>query len=120
MSPLRALRPFASLLAAAALGAGLAIAAVAVLGGLHGETRVVNETTVSSAEPAVAGTRMSINEIYRRAAPGVVQITSTTKSPVIRDPFFGQPFSTGPEEALGSGFVIDKAGHIVTNYHVVR
>src|SRR5581483_8168951 len=36
------------------------------------------------------------------------------------DPFFN-PF--GPtvqtQEALGSGFVIDKAGHIVTNYHVV-
>ena len=25
-----------------------------------------------------------------------------------------------PDEALGSGFVIDKAGHIVTNYHVVE
>ena len=23
-------------------------------------------------------------------------------------------------ESLGSGFVIDKAGHIVTNYHVVQ
>ena len=25
-----------------------------------------------------------------------------------------------PQQALGSGFVIDKAGHIVTNYHVIE
>jgi putative serine protease PepD len=35
------------------------------------------------------------------------------------DPF-GFPFpSRQQSEALGSGFVIDKAGHVVTNYHVV-
>jgi S1-C subfamily serine protease len=37
------------------------------------------------------------------------------------DPFFGFAFPTQQKsEALGSGFVIDKAGHIVTNYHVVE
>jgi serine protease Do len=36
-------------------------------------------------------------------------------------PPFGMPTppETGPEMALGSGFVIDKTGRIVTNYHVV-
>jgi S1-C subfamily serine protease len=35
------------------------------------------------------------------------------------DPFnFGLP-QTQQQKALGSGFVMDKAGHIVTNYHVV-
>jgi len=36
-------------------------------------------------------------------------------------PPFGMPTppQTGPEMALGSGFVIDKTGRIVTNYHVV-
>jgi S1-C subfamily serine protease len=33
-----------------------------------------------------------------------------------QDPFFGGQ----PARAQGSGFVIDKAGHIVTNYHVVE
>ena len=53
---------------------------------------------------------MSVNEIYERAASGVVQITSTT----------GSVDSVSPQEALGSGFVLDKVGHIVTNYHVVQ
>jgi S1-C subfamily serine protease len=37
------------------------------------------------------------------------------------DPFFGNPFGAAQtQRALGSGFVLDKAGHIVTNFHVVR
>jgi S1-C subfamily serine protease len=43
-----------------------------------------------------------------------VQITSTRGS-TDTDPFFG-----GTPPALGSGFVLDKAGHIVTNYHVIQ
>ncbi len=66
--------------------------------------------------------RLSINEIYRRSAPGVVQITTTSVATVEPDPFLN-PFGF-PEErrqqALGSGFVIDTTGHIVTNFHVVE
>jgi len=37
------------------------------------------------------------------------------------DPFFGFPVpQTQRQQALGSGFVIDKAGHIITNYHVIQ
>jgi S1-C subfamily serine protease len=65
-----------------------------------------------------------VNEIYRRAAPGVVQVTATevVKTPSV-DPFgfpFTTPQSTQQAQALGSGFVIDKAGHVVTNFHVVQ
>jgi S1-C subfamily serine protease len=51
-----------------------------------------------------------------------VQITSTSVVNVPQDPFFGNPFASPQEEqqSLGSGFVIDKAGHVVTNYHVVQ
>ena len=56
--------------------------------------------------------------IYRQDAPGVVQITATSVTQTT-DPFSLQP-STQTEQSLGSGFVIDKAGHIVTNYHVVQ
>ena len=57
-------------------------------------------------------------QIYRRDAPGVVQITATTVTRTT-DPFSFLP-QTQTEQSLGSGFVIDKAGHIVTNYHVIR
>ncbi|HWQ24580.1 MAG TPA: trypsin-like peptidase domain-containing protein [Gaiellaceae bacterium] len=126
MPSLRSLRPYLALVAAAALGGGVAVGAVAALGGLEGETTVITETVAAPAtgSTAAAGRGMSINEIYERAAPGVVRINATTKStaavPQV-DPFFGGPLPSVPQqEALGSGFVIDKAGHIVTNFHVVQ
>jgi S1-C subfamily serine protease/osmotically-inducible protein OsmY len=51
--------------------------------------------------------------VYQQVSPAVVNITSR----VLRRSFF---FGAYPEEGTGSGFVIDKDGHIVTNYHVVR
>jgi S1-C subfamily serine protease len=114
------LRPYAALVSAAVLGGGVAIGAAWLVGGLDGDSTVVTETVaVPAAEQASAGARMSINEIYKQAAPGVVQITSTKASTTNTDPFFGDPFALPSEQGLGSGFVLDKAGHIVTNYHVV-
>src|SRR5207245_8012987 len=72
---------------------------------------------------AKQGDRLTINQIYSRSAPGVVQITAITVQQVQPDPFFGNPFgspSKQTQQALGSGFVLDKAGHIITNYHVVQ
>jgi S1-C subfamily serine protease len=50
--------------------------------------------------------------VYHRNIGSVVNITSKT---VTLDFFYGLV----PEEGQGSGFIIDKAGHILTNYHVV-
>jgi S1-C subfamily serine protease len=109
----------------AALGGGLALGGAALLGGVVTSTTTVREVVpVASAPiPAVnsSGKGLTINQIYRRAAPGVVQVTATqvVSTPAI-DPFFGSPFPQAQQtKALGSGFVIDKAGHVVTNYHVV-
>ena len=55
----------------------------------------------------------SVQEIYAQAGPGVVQVTSTSVGG--NDPFLGPQ----PRRSLGSGFVFDKSGRIVTNYHVI-
>jgi S1-C subfamily serine protease len=62
---------------------------------------------------------LAVQEIYRRAAPGVVLIT-TTAGIADEDEVPLDPFGFGPRSGLGSGFVIDRAGHIITNYHVVE
>jgi putative serine protease PepD len=120
VSPLPSLRSFAALVAAAVLGGAVAVGATALLGGFEGDTTVVTQTEAAapSQQAVSAGDHMSISEIYKRAAPGVVQITSTTTPRP--SSFFGDQFNGPPEQALGSGFVLDKAGHIVTNYHVVQ
>jgi len=50
--------------------------------------------------------------VYRKNIPAVVNITSKA---VTFDFFYGLV----PQEGQGSGFVIDKDGHILTNYHVI-
>ncbi len=50
--------------------------------------------------------------VYRKNIPSVVNVTSRAMT---FDFFYGLQ----PQEGQGSGFVIDKEGHILTNYHVV-
>jgi S1-C subfamily serine protease len=114
----------AALVAVAVLGGLVALSGVALLGDLGGDTTTVVRTSASplvAAAPVVGNSGLSVREIYSSAASGVVQITSTSSS---ADNPSGSPVSPGqsptePQQALGSGFVIDKAGHIVTNYHVI-
>jgi S1-C subfamily serine protease len=118
------LLPIAALGTASVLGGVVSLVGASALG--VGSTT----TTVRQIQPALGGNSptsfetarpgrgLTINEIFRRDAPGVVQVTSTQVIST-NDPFnFGLP-RTEQQKALGSGFVMDKAGHIVTNYHVV-
>src|SRR5438309_5040025 len=89
-----------ALLAAGAAGAGLAVGGVAAFGSLGGSTTTVREI---QAAPSVASAAfrsskaLSINDIYQRVAPGVVQVTSTTIVQVPQNPFFGNPFGPSTE-----------------------
>jgi S1-C subfamily serine protease len=113
MLSFRSLSTYGALVLTALLGGAVAVGAVALLGGLEGETTVITETAestrVDTAAPLKHGA-LSVNEIYKRAAPGVVQITSSSRASDV---------ASGAPSALGSGFVVDKAGHVVTNFHVV-
>jgi S1-C subfamily serine protease len=113
----------AAALGAASLLVGLiALGGVAMTGDLGGGTTTVvrtSPTPTAAVAPVADDGRLTVSEIYARAAPGVVQITSTTtasENPSLA-PFDQQAV---PQQALGSGFVIDKTGHIVKNYHVIE
>jgi putative serine protease PepD len=97
----------AALLAAAGVGG-------AVGAGVALETRgdAAANTTVAAAQP-VAETTSSVSAVYQRVKDGVVEVQTSTGAQA--DPFGNQT----PGGATGSGFVIDKEGHIVTNQHVV-
>ncbi len=121
----RTLLPAAgALVAAALLGGGSALGLAAATGSLDGEsvTTTIREQAPAPAAAAAASSvdGLGVNEIYRRAAPAVVQITSTAAPTSEVDPFFGFRTERPAQQALGSGFVLDKQGHIVTNYHVVE
>lgn len=119
----------AGFVGAAVAGGAVALAGAAATGHLWGTT-TIRELEVSqplaTTAPAVAQSdgRLTIGQIYERAKSGVVQINARI---VIRqeerDPIFGLPVGPAEEQrrdGLGSGFVIDRSGHIVTNYHVVQ
>ena len=107
------------ILLAAALVGGIAGAAIGVLlaGNGGGETEVQVSSPAQASSPVSSGGSLSPGAVYRRDAPGVVVITDT-RTRVIPPTFF-TPSEKEKVGALGSGFVIDAKGDIVTNDHVV-
>ncbi len=61
-----------------------------------------------SSEPSTNTTKLTLPELFTRVEGSVVQVSSSA----------GKVNEVG-KSALGSGFVYDKNGHIITNFHVV-
>jgi S1-C subfamily serine protease len=79
---------------------------------LLGGTSSPLELTEAHAQPAYDSEEIGNIQVYKRALPSVVNITSTA----VAYDFFYQPV---PQEGQGSGFILDKSGHVLTNYHVI-
>lgn len=75
---------------------------------------VVGKGTVEGlTDPSVATDEKNNQEVYRALNAGVVNITSTV---ILRD-WFLEPY---PRQGSCSGSIVDKEGHILTNYHCVE
>src|ERR1700692_1921964 len=70
------------------------------------------QLTEAQAAPPLDADEQDNGDVYKRVAPSGVNITP----PVVSYDFF---FGSQAQEGAGSGFIIDKEGHILTNYHVV-
>jgi S1-C subfamily serine protease len=70
------------------------------------------EITEAAGNDGLDGEEQNNISVYRKNIPSVVNITSRA---ITYDFFYGLV----PQEGQGSGVIIDKEGHILTNYHVI-
>ncbi|KAA6455839.1 trypsin-like serine protease [Acidobacteria bacterium AB60] len=82
------------------------------LGGGRGATSAL-ELTEAHAAPAFDAEEQNNIAVYKRVLPSVVNITSNA---LVFNFFLGSV----PQQGQGSGFILDKGGHVLTNYHVVE
>src|SRR5947209_5663749 len=106
------LRRAAPIAAAVALGAG---AGAGIYAGVNSGSSTAPPTTVVASVPAqtaAATGTTTLTQLYKNAAPGVVDIVVTTGNSGTTSPF--DP-NGGSSQAEGAGFVYDDQGDIVTN-----
>jgi len=112
----KVIAPAAALLAAGLIGGLASVAAYEALDTEPAAAPATTSATTATAEPASSSqSQSSIANVVERALPSVVEvkIEGTSDS----SPFPGVPSPT--VQGLGSGWIFDDQGHIVTNQHVV-
>jgi S1-C subfamily serine protease len=78
-----------------------------------GKTDAGLHLTEADAAPAYDAEEQNNIAVYKRVLPSVVNITSRQ---VVYNFFYGAV----PQEGQGSGFILDRTGHVLTNFHVVE
>jgi len=111
---------FSVLLASALAGAVFVVSVLAALPASAQQRQVPT---------SAAQLQLSFAPVVQRVAPAVVNVYAqhivANNNPFMADPFFRQFFGGGGtpraqvERSLGSGVIVDPAGLVVTNYHVI-
>jgi S1-C subfamily serine protease len=70
------------------------------------------QLTEAEAAPAFDAEEQNNIAVYKRVTPSVVNITAKA---LVMNFFYGAV----PQEGQGSGFILDKSGHVLTNFHVI-
>jgi S1-C subfamily serine protease len=112
-----------ALVAAAIAGGAVAVGGAALLLGVGGDDDgsadgAATQLTSSIPDRFRRDEPLSLPDVYRRSEGGVVQV-AVTDVLESENPFFRVP-QQEQQRGLGSGFVIDKSGHVVTNFHVIE
>ncbi len=83
-------------------------------------TRLPSSPTVSPSGITLDDISAASAQLSARAMLSVVRVESSFKGRSAPSDDLETYFGSLPSESIGSGFVVDTQGHVLTNYHVVR